>query len=112
MNKQPAIDDYIVPASVDTNGVFRFYNPDFLMFPMKVILQASNAEHLKLAVVQFLTGKVKHKLLVVGLRAYIEYLPYRLSHVQLRDDNYEIVRYCKQHNIVVPSNISVAFKRS
>ena len=112
MNNQETIDHPIVPASVDIDGVFRFYNPDFLMFPMKAILQESNAEHLKLAVVQFLSGKVRHKLLVIGLRAYIEYLPYRLSHVRLRDGDYEIVRYCKQHNIVVPSNISVAFKRS
>lgn len=62
------------PAAVkDSDEIFENYNPDLLTYPRRIIFEGEASE-LRSKVQSFLVDKIKSDFVIVGDRAYVEYL--------------------------------------
>jgi len=88
-----SIAEFIVSASYDPNGVFTCYNPLLLRFPMQLMLQASTGVQLIGAIKPFMNQQHAVEYIVVGNRAYIEYIPINMSTYNIPDSGWEIRKF-------------------
>lgn len=78
--------------NVGTDDIFEHYNPAVLTYPRRIILTGRDV---KKQVAEFLLDKVKSDSLVVGERAYVEYLTRADAHLvdQVPQKNWKIAAW-------------------
>lgn len=89
----------MLPPRVDPNGVFSYYHPNILRFPMQMMLQSSDPHQLVAAIKEFVGRfKSRYETAIVGKFGYIEYIPNNLARYNIPDDNWEIPIYQSKIN--------------
>lgn len=87
----------ITKAALADDGVFEHYDPDLLTFPRKLIITGSDLER---KVKEFLAKHAKGDYVVIGDRAYVEYLP--VAHAGLASTipaaNWETTAWRSRHS--------------
>lgn len=61
------------PAQPHSDKVFEYYNPNVLTYPRRIIF-TGDQRSLKKTINEFILDKIKHDSIIVGNKAYIEYL--------------------------------------
>jgi hypothetical protein len=86
-----------VPKIVMTNDnkVFRYYNPNLLSFPQKLIIKNVNVQALELSVLDFCKDKILTDYLIINNTAYIEYIKskYYEEAKSVTDENRDLYQY-------------------
>jgi len=65
--------DTVEKQSVSSDEVFEYYNPMILSYPRRIIFEGSR-KNLEEKIVGFVGDKIKYDSIIVGDKAYIEYL--------------------------------------
>jgi hypothetical protein len=87
-------------VKLNKHNVFRFYRPEMLTFPHKVIIQNNNKEELERLVREFTGKMIGVNILTIDDTAYIEYLLPKFVDVipKLTPQMYETKAYRVAHN--------------
>jgi hypothetical protein len=87
--------------------VFKYYNPNILTFPHKIIFENDNPDDLRREVSRFLVGKVGGDFIIIANRAYVEYflLKYGRENKDLPQNMREIVQYRAKKGLLPGTHI-------
>ena len=67
------LNDFDTPQLLNNDEIFEYYNPNILTYPRRMIFVGSPRE-LKSKVQSFLIDKIKSDFIIIGDKAYVEYL--------------------------------------
>lgn len=89
----------LMVSSINSNKVFKNYDPTLLRFPMQLVLHSDDIKLLSIAIKQFCDNYKTYKAIIVDGYGYIEYVPDNHSKYTIPDDNWEINKI-KDKNII------------
>jgi hypothetical protein len=86
---------------INDNKVFRYYNPNLLSFPQKLIITNLNQQALEISVLEFCKNKISTDYLIIGNTAYIEYIKpkYYEEAKSVKNENRDLYRYRTRNGI-------------
>ena len=84
---------------MDTPNIFTCYNPMLLRFPMQLILHSEDSSQLLKSTQSFTSRQHLVESLIIGNKAYIEYIPKSLADYADRAIAWEIRHYKAKYKL-------------
>ena len=90
------------PITTNDSDVPFVFNGVQLTFPRRIILQHANLGVLQENVRNFVTGKLRVEYVIIGNKAYIEYVPVSHARVlgQIPEKNWRVVEFKKNRGLI------------
>lgn len=87
---------------LNKHKLFDFYDPSLRTYPRRLILLQSEEGDLRRAILMFCARQSHCEHVVLGDRAYIEYLPPEAAALRPRiaDNSWQVLRYKRQHGLI------------